>query len=119
MAPGDMLLRVGKMAGYNNLIIISTEKQRLGANIGLNKDDAKPDAENDTGEKGLVKPMGAEKPSEATTSRLDAAPAAASAKPDLATTASTKADHEDHEDEKTALVVGGVAIGLGLLWFLR
>ena len=119
MAPGDMLLRVNKVAGYNNLIIISTEKQRLGANIGLNKDDAPPDAENDTGEKGLVKAMGAEKPSEATNNRLDAAPAAASAKPDLATTASTKADHENHEDEKTALVVGGIAIGLGLLWFLR
>ena len=114
MAPGDMLLRVGKVAGYNNLIIISTEKQRLGANIGLNKDAAPPDASNDTGEKGLVKPMGAARPSEATTSQPGAAPA----QPDLAT-ASSNSDHEDHEDEKTALVVGGIAIGLGLLWFLR
>ena len=116
MAPGDMLLRVGKGMGYNNLIIISTEKQRLGANIGLNKDVAQPDASNDTGEKGLVKPMSATRPSEATTSQLDAGAASASAA--TATTASTKADHEDHEDEKTALVVGGIAIGLGLLWFL-
>ena len=115
MAPGNMLLRVGKVAGFNNLIIISTEKQRLGANIGLNKDDAPPDAENDTGEKGLVKPRGAEKPSDASTSQLDET----ATKPDLATTASTKADHEDHEDAKTALVVGGIVIGLGLLWFLR
>ena len=117
MAPGDMLLRVGKVAGYNNLIIISTEKQRLGANIGLNKVAAPPDASNDTGEKGLVKPMSTARPSEATTSQLDAGAASASAA--TATTASTKADHEDHENEKTALVVDGIAIGLGLLWFLR
>ena len=117
MAPGDMLLRVGKVVGYNNLIIIATEKQRLGANIGLNKDVAPPDASNDTGEKGLVKPMSAEKSTEATTSQPGAG--AAPAQPDLATTAAAKADHEDHEDEKTALVVGGIAIGLGLLWFLR
>ena len=104
MAPGDMLLRVGKIAGYNNLIIIATEKQRLGANIGLNKDVAPPDASNDTGEKALVKPMSAARPPEATTSQLDAASGIAIA--------------SDHEDEKTALVVGGIAAGLGLLWFL-
>ena len=90
MAPGDMLLRVGKIAGYNNLIIIATEKQRLGANIGLNKDVAPPDASNDTGEKGLVKPMSAARPPEATTSQLDAA--------------SDIAIASDHEDEKTTLV---------------
>ena len=113
MAPGDMLLRIGKIAGYNNNIIIATSDQHLGLNRGLNKAAAPPDAANDTGEKGLVKPMSAEKPSEATT-------AAAKPHPDAATaTAAAKAYQEDHEDEITALVVGGIDIGLGLLWFLR
>ena len=114
MAPGDMLLRMGKTVGYNNLLVIATHAQSLGLNSGLNKDDAPPDAANDTGEKGLVKTMGTEKPPEATTSQ----PGAAAAKPDLATTAAAKADHEDHEGKKTALVLGCIAIGLGMLWFL-
>ena len=68
-----------------------------------------PDAVNDTGEKGLVKPMGAE-----------ASQHPATAKPTPATTtAADKADHEAHEDERTALIVGSIAIGLGLLWFFR
>ena len=111
MAPGDMLLRVGKVAGYNNLIIISTDAQRLGSNIGLNRHEvpvAPPDASNDTGERGLVKPASTTQPTEATTSQP-------STKQDIATASS----NSDHEDEKTALVVGGIAIGLGLLWFLR
>ena len=116
MAPGDMLLRIGKIAGYNNLLVVATHAQSLRLNSGLNKVAAPPDAANDTGEKGLVNPVSTAQPLEATTSQPGAG--AASAKPDLATTASAKADHEDHEDEK-ALVVGGIAIGLGLLWFLR
>ena len=107
MAPGDLLLRIGKIVGYNNNIIVATRAQSL----GLNKSVAPPDAANDTGEKGLVKPMGAE----ATTSQHPA-----TAKPTPATTtAAEKADHEAHEEEKTALIVGSIAIGLGLLWFLR
>ena len=115
MAPGDILLRIVKIAGYNNNIVISTSEQHLGLNKGLNKDAAPPDAANDTGEKGLVKPMVADSPSEAATSQHPAA-----AEPHPATiTAAAKADHEVHEDEKTALIVGSIAIGLGLLWFLR
>ena len=109
MAPGDLLLRIGKIVGYNNNIIIATSAQHLGLNKGLNKDAAPRDAANDTGEKGLVKPMGAE----AATSQTAAKPTPAT------TTAAEKADHEAHEDEKTALIVGSIAIGLGLLWFLR
>ena len=128
MAPGDLLLRIGKIVGYNNNILIATSGQHLGLNKGLNKGEgvypsaapsvAPPDAANDTGEKGLIIPMGADSPSEAATSQHPAA-----AKPHPATTtAAAKADHEDHEDhedEKTALIVGSIAIGLGLLWFLR
>ena len=113
MAPGDLLLRIGKIVGYNNNIIVATSAQHLGLNKGLNKDAAPPDSKNDTGEKGLVKPMGADSES-ATSQHPD------TAKPHPATTtAAAKADHEAHEDEKTALIVGSIAIGLGLLWFLR
>ena len=113
LSPGDMLLRIGKIAGYNNNILIATSAHKLGWNDDLNEDTAPPDAENDTGEKGLVKPMGAD--SEAATNQHPAI-----AKPTPATTtAADKADHEAHEDEKTALIVGSIAIGLGLFWFLR
>ena len=108
MAPCDMLLHVGKIVGYNNLLTIATSAQHLGANIGLYKPAAPPDAENDTGEKGPVKPMSADSPSEATTSQPPTTP-------DIATTSS----NSDHEDEKTALIVGSIAIGLGMLVFLR
>ena len=114
MAPGNMLLRMDKRVGYNNLLVIATSEQHLGSNIGLNKGAAPPpDAANDTGEKGLVIPMGVDSPSEAITSQRGAKP-----HPDAAT-AAAKADYEAHEDEKTALIVGGIAVGLGLLWFLR
>ena len=118
MASSNMLLRIGNVAGYNNLIIIATDTQSLGLNSDLNKDVAPPDATNDTGEGGLVKPASgdittqppAPAASEATTSQPDDT----STKQDIATAYS----NSDHEDEKTALVVGGIAIGLGLLWFL-
>ena len=74
MAPGNMLLRVGKIVGYNNLLVIATSAQHLGSNIGLNKIVAPPDAANDTGEKGLVIPMGVDPPSEATNSQRGAKP---------------------------------------------
>ena len=108
MAPGNMLLRVGKIVGYNNLLVIATSEQHLGSNIGLNKIVAPPDAANDTGERGLVKPMSAARPSETTTSQPPTTP-------DIAAASSNSA----HEDEKTALIVGSITIGLGLLWFLR
>ena len=112
MAPGNMLLRMDKRVGYNNLLVIATSEQLLGSNIGLNKGVGPPDAANNTGEKGLVIPMGVDPPSEATNSQRGAKP-----HPDAAT-AAAKADYEAHEDEKTALIVGIIAIGLGLLWFL-
>ena len=39
MAPGDLLLRIGKIVGYNN-IIVATSAQHLDLNKGLNKDAA-------------------------------------------------------------------------------
>jgi len=98
MAPSDMLLRVGKKAGYNNLIVIATGSQTLGLNRGLNVSDAPPDAANDTGEKGLVDDT--ELPPAIGERGLAAAISPAT----------------NHEDEKTALIVGGIAVGLLFLW---
>ena len=47
MAPADMLLQVGHMAGYNNNILISTSGQSLGLNLGINTSDTPLDAAND------------------------------------------------------------------------
>ena len=106
MAPSDMLLRVGNVAGFNNLIVIATEAQILGLNSGLNRHEvpvaAPPDAANHTGETGLVQPQ---KPA-------STAPESAPEKP-------TVVGSSDHEDEKTALIVSGVSVGLLALWLLR
>ena len=104
MAPSDMLLRVGTITGYNNLIVIAGEDQRLGLNTGINEAVAPPDVANDTGEKSLVKPLPPAQPK--------ASPAA---KPE-ASTAEPPGSSGDHEAEKTALVIGGIAVGLLVLW---
>ena len=54
MAPSDMLLLIGKIAGYNNLIIIAIDAQSLGLNSDLKKDIIPPDAANHTGERGSL-----------------------------------------------------------------
>jgi len=101
MAPSNMLLRVGSVVGYNNLIIIATESQSLGLNSGLNIPITPPDAANNTGEEGLIKPTPLLKASTTTLPKDEFA------------------HHADHEDEKTAIIVGSIAIGLLTLWFLR
>ena len=111
MAPSNMLLRVGNVAGYNNLIIIATDAQVLGLNSHLNTVDAPPDAANHTGEMGLVQPMTQPPAPASSESVLDDA----SIKQVIATAYS----NSDHEDEKTALIVGGISAGLLVLWLLR
>jgi len=103
MAPSNMLLRVGDVAGYNNLIVIATDAQSLGLNSSLNRQSvaAPPDASNYTGEVGLAQPVDTP-----------------SATPPQGITTVTPG-LSDHEDEKTALVVGGIALGLLALWFIR
>ena len=104
MAPSDMLLRIGRVAvaGYNNEIVITTESRTLGLNSGLNRPVAPPDASNDTGEGGLVEPPPQAKASNPSSPSRD--------EPTVALR---------HADEKTALVVGGIGIGLLTLWLLR
>ena len=100
MAPSDMLLRIGKFEGYNNNLLIAKADQAVGLNSGVNLSIAPPDASNDTGEIGIVKPVDMPKPT--------------------LTNSNTGAMQivSDHADEKTALIVGGIAIGLAVLWFV-
>ena len=107
MAPSDMLLRIGQVEGYNNEIVIAKSHLTLGENAGVNVSDAPPNAANHTGETGLVAssvPTVAERSHGVETSSDS-------------TTSSTTSSAKTHESDKTALVVGGVAIGLLLLWF--
>ena len=114
MAPSKMLLRVGKVTGYNNEIVIATDAQSLGLNSDLNRHEvsvAPPNAANHTGETGLVQP-----PASTTVKPQPTASTTSESRPDEGR---QTGGNSDHEDEKTALVVGGIAIGLGLLWLLR
>ena len=122
MSPSDMLLRVGQVAGYNNNIVISTADQTLGLNAGFNASDAPPDIStgnaNDTGEKGIIEPQEhqpAAPPDMATAGGNGDNSHVATAAP----TARQKATAAQHDDEKTALIVGGVGLGLLALWLLR
>ena len=99
MSPSAMLLHVSRVTGYNNQIVIATSNQTLGLNAGLNASDAPP--ANSTGETSPVKPQ---------ESQPVPTPPADTPQPTAA---------DVHADEKTALVVGEVAISLGLLWPLR
>ena len=63
MTPADMLLRIGRLTGYNNEILVAGQKQSLGINAALNEPhpESLPVAAlnsviNDSGEKGLVNP---------------------------------------------------------------
>ena len=123
MAPSDMRLHIGTVAGYNNQIIIAPVGQPLGVSDGtsdINDTPVPPPVE--TGETGLVVP-------------LTQAPSAVNDKPDtggfttmthsvappLVPVASQQQAQEarDHDDEKTALVAAGVVLGLVSLWLMR
>ena len=108
MAPSDMLLRIGRIQGYNNEIIIATTEQGLGLNEAINPSTPlPPPARPGTGvDEDLIRPQskGQEKPGNT---------------PVPTTTAAEKAEAINHEDLKTALVVGAVAAGLLSLWLLH
>ena len=54
MAPPDMLLRIGQVAGYNNEIVVATDGQKLGVNAGANVATPTPVVPAATGEKCIV-----------------------------------------------------------------
>ena len=98
MAPSNMRLKVGQIAGYNNEIVIATDKQTLGVNSDVNLS-VVPQPK----EVGIVKPQS---PSIIKPSNI---------KPHLHP--DVVSQNNQHIDEKTALVVGGVAVGLLMIWF--
>ena len=99
MAPSDMRLHIGTIAGYNNKVVIAPSGQPLGVSEDINSAPVTPPIA--TREEGLIKP--------------DHAPASTGLSP-LAMPPASQAGKE-HEDEKTAIVVGFIVVGLLALWF--
>jgi hypothetical protein len=89
-----MLLRIGQVIGYNNLIVIATPGQKLGLNSDLNDTPVPPPPSIQI--------------------RASSPPPPASPAP--TTTAADVAAAEQHQNEKTAMIVGFVAVGLLVLW---
>ena len=98
MAPSDMLMRVGKVAGFNNEIIVATKDLPLGR----------------THVNGV-----AEVPQTHGSFQDEKIAAAPQADPPATKPSGTsiKAAARAHEEEKRALVIGGVAVGLVALCF--
>ena len=112
MAPSDMCLHIGTVAGYNNEIMIAPVGQRLGVSPDINSTPVPAPVE--TGETGLVvAPTHSVSDNTPTTT----APAPPSNPPKQARPPGGLA--QDHDDEKSALVAAGIALGLVLLWLMR
>jgi hypothetical protein len=102
MSPGDMQLRIGKIEGYNNLIVTATKDMQLGSNTMVNATATPPTV---------------------VSARTGALPAHHDPEPPqpnvpaVATTAAEVALANQHHDEKTALTVGLIVTGLFFLWY--
>ena len=105
MAPSDMPLRIGQVAGYNIEMVVATRGQKLGVNAGTNAATPPPHA---TGEKGIVALPDHSPGKQAGVERTTAAGAGASSV--------LRTLHD--EKKKTALIVGGVAARLLGLWLV-
>lgn len=103
MAPSDMNLRVGKIVGYNNEIIIATENQKLGINSDINTLPVPP-------LKGSFKTQ----PAPAQPAMVQPPALARGEVPHLLPKALERI--RAHEDEKVALIVGGIALVTLWLW---
>ena len=114
MAPSDMRLHIGTIVGYNNEIVIAPIGQPLGEVTDINRSLPPPDKANDTGEKGLVVPQPSASAAPPSVAQLPKIPYRAAGTPAIKST-----DTQSHDNEKTALVVGCVAIGLTALWLAR
>ena len=94
MAPGDMLLQIGRVVGYNNKIIIATNAQTLGlnkdANLTSNNKILDLTNENNWDENNW----------------------------DLANETINKVWTDTHEDNKTAIIISGISVGILTIWFL-
>ena len=105
MAPSDMLLRIGQVSGYNNEIVIATSAQTLGINTTLNKVAVPAVPPHSTGfETNFVNPKQA-----ATVQERPVVPI-------VQPTAASVSRASAHDEEKTALIIGGVAISALIVW---
>ncbi len=130
MAPSDMDLQIGSIKNYNNLIVIATEKQAVGFNGDVNSTPVPPPIQ--TQEKYIIKPMQSRakllvgkvitpqhaKPQVAQVATVAPVAQVAPVAPSQTQFAKPQFELENHENQKTALVVGGIVIGLGLLLFM-
>ena len=97
MAPSDMRLHIGSVAGYNDEIIIAPIGQSLGVSADMNTVPAK------RGKTGVSLDI----------NTVPAKSVKTGVSPDINTVPTQSAKiPTDHEDEKTALIVGSIVIGL-------
>ena len=95
MVPSDMELRIGTIQDYNNEIVIATPTQSLGVNKNINTKPTPPPVTVSDGTSTIKQGIS-----------------------DLAPTVLPIPISNEHEDNKTALIVGGITIGLILIHFL-
>ena len=120
MAPGNMELQIGTIQDYNNEIVIAEPGQKLGINTGINVATEQPPPDVYDMEGPAARPAQPEVGPVKTAVPPVAIQPPAKPQPKASTDESLSATPtQDHEDEKTALVVGGIAIGLLALRLLR
>ena len=102
MAPSDMSLHIGTVAGYNNEIVIADDALTLGVNDDLNVD--RPPMFTDDFDAIVPKPP-------PDTDPVDFI--------DTTSTEIVSGKNKTHEEEKTALILGGLVLGSLTIWFLR
>ena len=115
MAPSDMRLHIGYVAGYNEIMIAPVE-QPLGVSPNINSTPMPAPVE--TRETGLVEaPTPKHSVNVSQHTPITAAPAPPSNPPEQ--TRPPWGQAQDHEDEKTALVATRITLGLVSLWLMR
>ena len=116
MAPSDMRLHIGYVAGYNNEIMIAPVGQPLGVSPDINSSPMLAPVE--TGETGLVEALTPKHSvSVSQHTPIMAAPAPPSNPPEQ--TGPPWSQAQDHENEKTALVATRFTLGLVSLLLMR
>jgi len=124
MAPSDMELQIGTIAGYNNEIIIAGNDMVQGRNIQINSTHivvppTVPATGRASGNAAKVAVTDTNIPSPTMPTKNGphfSTSAIPREHPPLVVPTSSTLVLSQHEKEKTALIVGGVTVGLALLW---
>jgi hypothetical protein len=106
MSPSDMELQIGTIVGYNNLIIIATENQKLGFNEEINVKHVDL-IHNETTEGTLTKKS---LPEPKITKEVKMKTTSDSEKVKI------PSDEKDHEDLKLMIIGGSIVIGITALF---